>query len=163
MSEDFTESVIAFLPNLRRYAMSLCRNSSLADDLVQIACEKAFTNEGQYQTGTRLDAWLFRILRNSWLDQLRRRKTQGTEVEIDEEIISVTVDGAGIAEDRLMLQQTMNVIMDLPEQQREIMLLVCVEGMSYKEASELLDVPIGTVMSRLARARTEVAKGVGIK
>jgi RNA polymerase sigma-70 factor, ECF subfamily len=163
MAEDFTNAIINLLPNLRRYAISLCRSSTLADDLVQITCEKAFSNQRQYQPGTRLDAWLFRILRNSWLDQLRRLKTRGSEVEIDEQIVTLSVDGAAVVEDRLMLQQVMSVIMQLPDQQREVMLLVCVEGMPYKDASELLEIPIGTVMSRLARARIEVAKSVGIK
>lgn len=163
MAEDFTETLIAFLPNLRRYAISLCRSSTLADDLVQITCEKAFANQGQYQLGTRLDAWLFRILKNSWLDHLRKNKTAGEEVEIDDHTGSLSVDGAKVADDRLMLQQVLDAIMQLPDQQREIMLLVCIEGMSYKDASEFLDIPIGTIMSRLARARIEIAKIAGIK
>lgn len=162
MTDDFANSVIALLPNLRRYAISLCRSPSTADDLVQTACEKAFASSSQFVSGTRLDAWLFRILRNSWIDQLRRQKKFGAESDLDEEASSLKIDGAAIVESRITLREVAETINGLPDQQREIVMLVCVEGLSYKEASELLEVPIGTIMSRLARARAEISRSAGI-
>lgn len=162
MSDNFADSVVALLPNLRRYAISLCRSPTNADDLVQTACEKAFARKDQFVSGTRLDAWLFRILRNSWIDQLRRQKKFGNEADIDDEAANLKIDGAAIVENRLALHEVANVIMSLPDQQREIVMLICVEGLSYKDASELLGIPIGTIMSRLARARVEIARSAGI-
>jgi RNA polymerase sigma-70 factor, ECF subfamily len=162
MADEFADSVITLLPNLRRYAISLCRSPANADDLVQTACEKAFANRGKFVPGTRLDAWLFRILRNSWIDQFRHQQKFGNEADIDEQAANLQVDGAAIVESRLTLQEVSDSITRLPDQQREIVMLICVEGLSYKEASELLGIPIGTIMSRLARARIEIARSVGI-
>jgi RNA polymerase sigma-70 factor (ECF subfamily) len=77
------DQLVAFLPNLRRFAISLCRSRDLADDLVQTACERALANAASFQEGTRFDAWMFRILRNLWIDDVRRRKTAGPQEDID--------------------------------------------------------------------------------
>ena len=163
MSDKFTEDLIALLPNLRRFALSLCRRADVADDLVQITAERAFAAKDRFDPATRLDAWLFRILRNAWIDQTRRTKTQGTTVDIDDAPDAATVDGRKVTETSLMLTAAEKAMAELPEDQREVMLLICVEELSYKEAAEVLGIPIGTIMSRLARARLAISEKMGIK
>lgn len=162
MAESFGQNLIELLPNLRRFALSITRSATKADDLVQITCEKALANQTSYQSGTRLDAWLFRIMRNSWIDQIRRDKTSGTKVDIDDAFDLAGEDGRTITENSLMVKTTQNAISRLPDDKREVLVLICVEELSYQETASLLDVPIGTVMSRLARARKKVADAMGI-
>ncbi len=162
MAEDFNQRLIAFLPSLRRFALSLCRSGDIADDLVQVTCEKALANQQKFDPGTRLDAWLFRILRNNWIDRLRRDKSRGIGIDISDSPDIVSVDGAASMESRLMLNETAQAIDTLPEDYREVLLLVCVEELSYKEAALVLDVPVGTIMSRLARARKKLSQLLGI-
>lgn len=162
MPDAFADDLIALLPNLRRFAISLCRSPDTADDLVQITMERAFAGRAGFDPATRLDAWLFRILRNAWIDMLRRNKTRGTEIDIDDAPDARIVDGEKVVETALMLQAARAEIDRLPGDQREVILLICVEELTYKEASEVLAIPIGTVMSRLARARIAIARGIGI-
>lgn len=162
MADDFGQGLIALLPNLRRFALSLCRSRDIADDLVQLTCEKAIANRDSFDPETRLEAWLFRILRNSWIDMARRRKTQGAAVDIEDVPAALVTDGVSTAENSLMLEAVWKAINKLPEEQRDVLMLVCVEDISYKDAASVLDIPIGTVMSRLARARLAIAKDVGI-
>lgn len=162
MSDTFADGIIALLPNLRRFAISLCRSPDTADDLVQITVERAFKAREQFDPDTRLDAWLFRILRNAWIDMTRRSKTRGTEIDIDDAPDASTVDGAKVTETALMLTSAKAAIDTLPEPQRDVIMLICVEELSYKEAAEVLETPVGTVMSRLARARLAIAKKLGI-
>ena len=162
LPEEFGRELIALLPNLRRFALSLCRSADIADDLVQLTCQKALANQAAFQPGTRMDAWLFRILRNSWIDMARRRKSEGPAVDIDEVYDLPARAGSDAAENRLMLDRTLKAVDKLPEEQREVLLLVCVEELSYREAAEIIDRPIGTVMSRLARARKHIAGELGI-
>jgi RNA polymerase sigma-70 factor (ECF subfamily) len=163
MADKFTEDLVAFLPNLRRFALSLCRRPDLADDLVQITAERAFAARDRFDPATRLDSWLLRILRNAWIDHTRRAKSQGTEIDIADAPDLLTLDGEKTVEDNLMLGAAGAALMALPEDQREVMILVCVEEFSYKEAAEALGIPIGTVMSRLARGRLTIAEKLGIK
>jgi RNA polymerase sigma-70 factor, ECF subfamily len=163
MPDTFSEDLIALLPNLRRFAMSLCRRSDLADDLVQITAERAFAARDRYDPATRLDAWAFRILRNAWIDHARRTTTQGTVIDIDDAPDAAIVDGVRDVEAVLMLRKTEAAMAELPEEQREVMMLVCVDELSYREAAEVIGVPIGTVMSRLARARLALSTRLGIK
>lgn len=162
MSDSFADDIIAFLPNLRRFALSLCRSPDTADDLVQITVERAFAARDQFHPDTRLEAWLFRILRNAWIDMIRRTKTRGTQIDIDDAPDASTVDGTQVTETALMLQSAKAAIETLPEDQRNVIMMICVEEMSYKEAAGILDTPIGTVMSRLARARLAIAEKLGI-
>lgn len=162
MTDPFAQQLIELLPNLRRFALSLTRSSTSADDMVQVTCEKALANKTSYQDGTRLDAWLFRIMRNSWIDQIRRNKTAGETIDIDDAFDVIGEDGQAVAENTLMLASTRTAIAKLPDDQREVIILVCVEELSYQETSSILDVPIGTVMSRLARARKKIADDMGI-
>ncbi|WP_208349443.1 RNA polymerase sigma factor [Pseudaestuariivita rosea] len=162
MSDHFADDIIAFLPNLRRFALSLCRNANTADDLVQVTVERAFRARDQFDPTTRLDAWLFRILRNAWIDMVRRQTTQGTEIDIDDAPDARVIDGVQTVETSLMLKSARAAMQSLPDDQRDVMMLICVEELSYKEASAVLGVPVGTVMSRLSRARIAVAKKLGI-
>jgi RNA polymerase sigma-70 factor (ECF subfamily) len=156
------DQLVAFLPNLRRFAISLCRSRELADDLVQMACERALANAAGFQEGTRFDAWMFLILRNLWIDEVRKRKTAGPQEDIEAQVDLAGVSGERETEARLTLKSVAEAINGLVEEQREVLLLVCVEELSYKEAAEVLGVPIGTVMSRLARARRNLAEAAGI-
>ncbi len=162
MAQDISLQLIAILPRLRRFALSLAGRHDLADDLVQISCEKALANAGSWQDGTLFDAWMFRILRNTWIDQTRRRKTEGKteDVYLREDLVGLRGDID--IENRLMLQKVWGIIGTLPDEQREVLVLVCVEGLTYNEAAEVLEVPAGTVMSRLARARAKIAALSGI-
>ncbi len=162
MPDPFADDLIAFLPNLRRFALSLCRSKDTADDLVQITVERAFAGRAGFDPTTRLDAWLFRILRNAWIDMVRRNKTRGTEIDIADAPDARSVDGEKTVETSLMLQSARAAIDRLPPDQREVIVLICVEELTYREAAEILAIPIGTVMSRLARARIAIAQVLGI-
>lgn len=155
-------SLVPLLPRLRRYALALCRVGDTADELVQIACEKALASPRQ-TLDVSFEAWMFRILRNGWIDRLRRQKTRGEEIDIVEHSDLGAFDGSRVPENRLMLAKTLEAIGRLPQEQRELLLLVCVEELSYRDAAEVLDLPIGTVMSRLARARRKLADDVGLE
>lgn len=162
MPDRFTEEIIAFLPNLKRFALSLCRRADVAEDLVQVTVERALRGRAQFDPATRLEAWLFRILRNAWIDMLRRDATRGDTVDIHDVPQAHPVDSAAQTHDRLMLQSVQAAMVSLPEDQRAVLHLVCVEGLSYAETARALDIPQGTVMSRLSRARIALAKKVGI-
>ena len=162
MQDNFVEDIVALLPNLKRFALSLCRRPDLADDLVQITAERAFRARDQFDPATRLEAWLFRILRNAWIDMLRRDKTRGETVDIHDTPQADPVDSAAQTDDRLMLQSVQEVMRTLPEDQRAVLYLVCVEGFSYAETAQTLGIPQGTVMSRLSRARRALAEKMGI-
>lgn len=163
MDAAFSEGLISLLPNLRRYALSLARRPDVADDLVQITAERALANHASYDASFRLEPWLFRILRNAYIDMTRRSKTAGTQLDVFEMPDIVSTDGEAATEARLMLQATTAAMQLLPPEQRDILHLVCIEELSYAEAAQVLDVPKGTVMSRLSRARLALAEKLGIK
>ncbi|MDP5305932.1 RNA polymerase sigma factor [Paracoccus spongiarum] len=163
MDAAFGEDLIRLLPNLRRYALSLTRRPDLAEDLVQITVERAIAASGSFQPGAQLAPWLLRIARNAFIDMTRRQKSEGSRVDIHEFPDAVATDGEAAIEARLMLQATRRAMQDLPEDQREILHLVCIQDLSYAEAAEVLDIPRGTVMSRLSRARLALAQALGLK
>jgi RNA polymerase sigma-70 factor, ECF subfamily len=149
--------MIQLLPRLRNFARSLTGAADQADDLVQTAIEKALRNLDSYMPGTRLDAWMFRIMRNAWIDAIRaRRDTAAFDTEAADSIAGE--DGRKTTEDRLHLTEVRRAMASLPEEQRTVLILVCVEGMRYREVAEALDIPEGTVMSRLSRARVALAE-----
>jgi RNA polymerase sigma-70 factor (ECF subfamily) len=148
--------LVALLPRLRRFAVALCSSPTLADDLVQSACIRALANADGWTAGTRFDAWMFRILRNLWIDELRRNRTTGPMEDVDARSDLVGDSGEARAMDKLVLEDVRRAIEALPPEQREVLILVCVEDLSYREVAEILDVPVGTVMSRLARARKKL-------
>jgi RNA polymerase sigma-70 factor (ECF subfamily) len=162
MPVEVADQLVALLPRLRRYALVLTRAAEAADDLVQSACERALATEHGPGAGVPFDAWMLRIVRNLWIDRARRQRSEGTAVDIDDHLDEAATherapDTAELADARRTLARVRGAIDALPDDQREIVLLVCAEGLAYREAAELLGVPIGTVMSRLARARAKLA------
>jgi RNA polymerase sigma-70 factor (ECF subfamily) len=141
----------------------LARSDHAADDLVQGACERALRFADRYEEGTRFDAWMFTLLRNLWLDTARRARREVLHMDASavEEIAGE--DGASGAEARLTLASVRAAIDDLPDDQRDIVFLVCIEDLSYREVAEMLKIPVGTVMSRLARARMRLKRAAGIE
>jgi RNA polymerase sigma-70 factor, ECF subfamily len=160
VTENVRSRMIEFLPRLRRFAFALTRNLELADDLVQDTCERALSKADQWQPGTRLDSWMYRIAQNIWFDQGRAAKVRGELTDIDSIAELSGSDGRTVTESRLTLASVFEAMERLPRDQQVLVALVCVEGLSYKEAAENLSLPIGTVMSRLARARQAIAAAV---
>lgn len=152
--------LLALVPRLRRFAYALTGSREDADDVTQIALEKALTRAEQWRPGTRLDSWVFRIAHNAWIDELRARRRRGVSVEIDQDLDLPGEDGRAAAHARLDLAEVRALVAALPDDQRAVLALVAVEGLSYQEAAEALDIPIGTVMSRLARARKALAQKI---
>ena len=148
--ENIQEQIVALLPRLRRFARNLTRNPDDADDLVQIAVERALLKLEQWRRDARLDSWMFKIVRNVWIDELRargRRDKIFLAAEAGENV------GEAVMEREADLMSVQSAMARLPEEQRMAVSLVLVEGLPYKEAAEVLDVPIGTLTSRLARGR----------
>ena len=141
------------LPRLRRFAYALTGSTDLGDDLVQSACERALSRLNQWQPGTRLDSWMFRIMQTIWIDQMRAKKVRGHSYDLDAANDIAGDDGERAMEARLTLKRVRGAVQELPEDQKLALTLVSIDGRSYKEAAEILGVPIGTVTSRLARAR----------
>ena len=152
MSDTFSEQLVASLPRLRRFARGLAGTAAQADDLVQSACERALSRRHQFQEGTRFDSWMFRIVQTIWID-LRRASTVRREGGEEEGMNVGTDESVRRAEARLALGEVRDALRQIPIDQRSALLLVTVDGLSYKEAAEIADVPVGTIMSRLARAR----------
>jgi RNA polymerase sigma-70 factor (ECF subfamily) len=153
VTDEIRARMVAVLPRLRRFAYALTGSTEQGDDLVQDACLRALSRVDLWQPGTRLDSWMYRIAQNIWLDRLRANKIRGEVVDIDMMEGVGGADGRVITESELTLQAVLTAMGQLPTEQRAMVALVCIEGASYKEASEIAGVPIGTVMSRLARAR----------
>jgi RNA polymerase sigma-70 factor (ECF subfamily) len=162
VSEEIRLEIVQLLPRLRAFARSLAPSWDQADDLVQLTVEKGLRNLSGFTPGTRLDSWLFRIMRNTWIDQVRAARPS---VSIDDEAATGPImgeDGRTVTEARLELARVRSAIDALPEAQRTVLMLVCVEGLRYHEVAELLEIPQGTVMSRLARARMALAERLGM-
>jgi RNA polymerase sigma-70 factor, ECF subfamily len=148
----FGDQLIAVLPRLRRFARGLTGSSVEADDLVQAACERALARRHQFQEGTRFDSWMFRIVQTIWIDQIRSREVRKSDGNIGEDRLGSDEPVRRI-EARLTLEEVRRAVDRLSPDQRAALLLVTVDGLSYKEAAEVAEVPVGTIMSRLARAR----------
>ncbi len=165
MDPTIQAELIALLPRLRRFARGLAGTPDQADDLVQAACERAIARIHQWTPGTRLDSWMFRIIQTIWLDQTRAQRVRTGEGRIDAGSPAVeaelSFDGAREIETQLTYDEVRRAMARLPSEQRAVVMLVCVEGQSYKEAADTLAVPIGTVMSRLSRARGSLARQLG--
>ncbi len=152
-TQAWRDELVALLPRLRRYALSLTGSMQDAEDLLHSTVEKALSKADQFAEGTDLDRWMFRICKNLWFDEWRQRKVRGPSVDPQEMKNEPWVDGEDHVQNRIRIQELNRALQALQEDHREILVLVVIEGYSYKEVSERLDVPIGTVMSRLARAR----------
>jgi RNA polymerase sigma-70 factor, ECF subfamily len=156
-SEDTIRSeIVALLPRLRRFAFSLTGNRADADDLVQGTVERALRHLRQWQPGTRLDSWMFRIAQNLFIDERRSAKRKRNALAEVAQSAGPS-DGARDAEARLTWKETCDALLTLPEEQRSAVALVLIDGMSYRDAADILGVPIGTLTSRLARGRDALA------
>lgn len=149
----FEEELVELLPRLRRFARGLARDASDADDLCQAAIERGLKSQEQWQQETRLDSWMYRITRNLWIDDRRAAGRRGIHTPIDDAATQVAGDGAAEVEAGALRGDVDGAMARLPDEQREVVMLVLVEGYAYREAAEILEVPIGTVTSRLARGR----------
>jgi RNA polymerase sigma-70 factor (ECF subfamily) len=142
--------ITALLPRLRRFARALTFNREDADDLVQVAVERALGRSEQWEPGTRLDSWMFRIVKNAWIDEVRSRARR-TELFAPEEAGEQVGDNFAAAhQQRLAIEKAVSMLSD---EHRLVVGLVLIDGLAYKEAAEVLEIPIGTLTSRLARAR----------
>ena len=153
---DIRKGLTENFARLWRYGLVLSRQRDVADDLVQQTCVRALERVAQYEQGTRLDRWLFSIQHSIWLNEVRSRKVrQGRGFADPEE--ALVFDGARDTETHVMANQVLRQVEALPEAQRSAVFLAYVEGLSYREVAEILGIPIGTVMSRLAAARATLS------
>jgi RNA polymerase sigma-70 factor (ECF subfamily) len=155
MAEEMRAALVRLLPRLRRFGLALTGSQQEADELVQDTCERAMRREEQLRDGSRLDAWLYGIMRNRWTDELRSRRHRAHEpIEAAERVAGE--EGERLAQSRMTLAAVRDALGRLPAEQRTVLMLVCVDGLSYREAADVLGIAIGTVMSRLSRGRREL-------
>lgn len=155
---DLSAELIALLPRLRRFARALARNAHDADDLVQVALERALARAQQLRPDAPLAGWVFGILRNAWIDERRSHARRNRLFGPEESGEHVPDPRQGAPAETLAVQDAME---RLPEEQRIAVALVLIEGLSYKEAAHVMEVPIGTLTSRLARAREALQQMLG--
>jgi RNA polymerase sigma-70 factor (ECF subfamily) len=158
LSEDLGEQIVGLLPRLRRFARTLTGGVQDADDLVHVAIERALSRSDQLRTDAPVSSWLFGILRNAWIDEARARNRR-KRVFAPEELGESVADPSGHQHADVISVQ--GALARLPDEQREVVGLVLVEGLSYKEAAEIMNVPVGTVTSRLARGRDALQAMLG--
>lgn len=151
--EQMRGELVKLIPRLRQFALAMTGNRADGDDLAQEALERALRRLHQFQRDTRLDSWLFKIAQNAWIDHTRSRRSRARVVESDPDADAPGIDGRAAMNAALTLSKALAVLGDLPEEQRAVIVLVLVDGYTYREASEILGVPEGTVTSRLSRAR----------
>ena len=144
------------MPAIRRFAYSLTGSPHDADDLLQTTIERVLTRG--VPEDVELVKWVFRVCRNLWIDEYRARKIRRSDVDAAELLDEQAIDGEKIICDHITLHQVNDAMDQLPDDQRSILALIAVQGMSYKEVAETLSIPMGTVMSRLARARIALSQ-----
>ncbi len=160
-AEPIRDAILAALPRLRRFCQGLAGSAQDGDDLMQSTVERALSRVHQFDPGTRVDSWMFRIAQNIHIDGARAAQRRGRQVPVEDVPDVMGDDGRSITENRSDLAAAQRALQAVPDDQRAAFLLVVVEGMSYREAAETLDVPVGTVMSRLARARGRIEQAMG--
>lgn len=158
-SSTFRELLVKEIPNLRAFAASLSGSVQLADDLVQDTMLKAWGNAASFTEGTNIRAWLFTILRNTYYSLYRRR---GREVQDVDGAYSARVAVSGGQEGAIDLADFRIALAKLPEEQREVLIMVGATGLSYEETAEICGVAVGTIKSRVNRARSRLAELLGI-
>ena len=159
--DDFQQDLVELLPRLRRLARMFAGGSADADDLVQVCVERALGRRNQWRDGTRLDSWVFRIMKNAWIDETRSRRRGGRIFAGDEDGGQVADPATPALETRLAALEAEQALMALPQDQRLAVALVLVDGLSYREAADVLDVPMGTLTSRLVRGRMALMASLG--
>ncbi|WP_018075486.1 RNA polymerase sigma factor [Novosphingobium nitrogenifigens] len=160
-SAPFGEELVRLLPQMRRFARGLARDATDGDDLCQATIERALKSAHLWQEGTRLDAWVYRIMRNLWIDEARARTRRGQTFVPEEEGDHVGIAGDAGIEAHAELGNVARAMIHLPDEQREAVMLVLVEGFAYKEAAEIIGCPIGTLTSRLVRGREALMRALG--
>src|SRR5271166_85447 len=155
----FKDDLVAEIPGLRAFAVSLCGSVTMADDLVQEALLRAWSNSEKFQLGTSLRAWLFTILRNIYYSQYRKR---AREVQDSDGVYSRGIAVEGDQESHLDLVDFRKALAKLPAEQREVLTMVGASGLSYEEAAAICGVEIGTIKSRLSRARAKLTELMGL-
>ena len=153
---DFGVQVAQYVPRLRRYALALTGDRYRADDLVQDTLERGWNKFHLWRPGSDLRAWLFTIMHNTFVNQLRRGAQQDTGVPLDEKALEVPVRPA--QENGLELRDLEQALARLPAEYREVVLLVGLESLRYEEVADVLGIPVGTVMSRLSRGREQLRR-----
>ncbi|MEE9325664.1 MAG: RNA polymerase sigma factor [Cocleimonas sp.] len=156
----FSDKVTKLIPRLRRYALVLCQSKSDAEDLLQTTLERALSKKKQWQKNTHLDRWMFTIMSSQWKNECRHNKVKrgnGLDNNVQEIIDSHSINPETAAERTFLHNQVFKEVMALPENHREAILFVYIEGMKYQDAADILSIPLGTLMSRLARARIILA------
>ncbi|HKR37110.1 MAG TPA: RNA polymerase sigma factor [Steroidobacteraceae bacterium] len=156
---EFRRELVELLPRLRRFASVLTRSHDDAEDVVQAAVERALRHADSWQQGSRLDSWLYKIMQNLWRDELRAHRRRAEPLESHADIAGA--DGRDVTIRHIQSNEARQALEELPEDQRVVIALVVLEGMSYQQAADILEVPVGTVMSRLARARARLAASLG--
>jgi len=149
----FQRQLTELLPRLRRFAQALARDWADADDLVQRAVEQALRRQSQYRPGTRLDSWMFTIMKNAWIDETRARSRRLRWFSPPEAGENITDINAPSLEGHRRIAEVQAAVAALPQDQRLAVALVLIEGLSYAEAAAVMDVPVGTLTSRLVRGR----------
>ena len=160
-STPFDRELQPVWPRLRRFAHALTRDATDADDLAQMSVEKAFRSFGQFEAGTRFDSWLFRICRTVWIDTVRSRSRRGMFEAPPGAGEGLGHDPTAATEASIDLKRAMAALQRLPDEQREVVALILVDGFGYREAAEILGQPIGTVSSRLVRGRQALLAMLG--
>lgn len=155
----FEDLLIANLPNMRAYAMMIARNREQAEDLVQDSVARALAKCHLYQPGTNFKAWVFTVLRNQHIDGLRARRREAI-TDMPEDVLNDLQIALPRQDDHLVMRDLMRALKRLSADQRDALLLVTVQGMSYEEAAAICGCPIGTIRSRLARARMELHRSL---
>src|SRR5437773_10920756 len=156
---DFARLLEEQIPRLRRYARALTRDSIRADDLVQNCLVRAIAKQHLWEQGTNLRAWLFTIMHNQHVNHVRHSVREGITVDLED---ALTMTAEPVATTRLELRDLERALGKLPTEQREVILLVGLEGMAYEEVAEVLGVPVGTVRSRLSRGRDALRRLMGM-
>jgi RNA polymerase sigma-70 factor (ECF subfamily) len=153
---DIRDELATHLPWLWRYGLVLSRRGDVAEDLVQATCHRALEDSKQYRAGTRLDHWLLSVLHSIWINEVRFYRIRARQGFVEANL-ALVLDGQYDMEISVLGNQVLRKVCALPEAQRTVVFLTYVEGFSYREVADLLDIPVGAVMSRLASARVGLA------
>lgn len=160
-SARFGEDLVRLLPQMRRFARGLARDAADGDDLCQMTIERALKSAHLWRDDTRLDAWVYTIMRNIWIDETRARNRRSQTFAPEEQGADIGTAGDAAIEARAELGNVDRALARLPDEQREAVLLVLVEGFAYKDAAAIIGCPIGTLTSRLVRGREALMRALG--
>lgn len=157
LGNSFRVELRSLIPRLRRFGHALTGSTDDGDDLVQDALEKALSRESQFQPGTRMDSWIYKIMQNAWIDKKRSAASRGKVLQpLEDDDFAIGEDGRDSFDAKITLRQVREMMQRLHVNERSVLALVSIEGLSYQQAAEALGIPVGTVMSRLARARNKL-------